>query len=203
MARYQFIDITGKKFGSWTVIDISEKSPEYTWNVKCDCGTNAVVAGSQLRKGRSKSCGCQIRYHKTHGMSGTITYSSWRSMIKRCHDPNHDQYPRYGGSGINVCKRWLDFSQFFNDMGERPSKMHSIDRTDNARGYEPDNCRWATKSEQSRNTKSVVWVTIDGVTRCVAEWAEIYCIPHSRLLKRIHAGWAPKRAVLAPSQRSG
>lgn len=90
---------------------------------------------------------------KLHGMSNTRTYTSWESMIGRCHNPNDDYYDKYGGSNILVCKEWRkSFIKFYEDMGERPSKM-SLDRIDNTKGYSKDNCRWATRSLQQANRK--------------------------------------------------
>lgn len=87
-----------------------------------------------------------------HGMIGTPTYRSWASMVTRCRNPNSTQYAYYGGRGITVCERWLDFRSFLEDMGERPAGT-SIDRIDNSRNYEPGNCKWATRAEQNRNRR--------------------------------------------------
>lgn len=84
-----------------------------------------------------------------HGLSQTITYSSWSAMRGRCYDPSNASYASYGGRGITVCARWHDFLNFLADMGERPSKDHSIDRRDPDGNYEPGNCRWATRAEQN------------------------------------------------------
>lgn len=88
---------------------------------------------------------------KTHGLSGKRGYQSWDSMRRRCDDPSHKDYPRYGGRGINYCETWKDFVTFYTDMGEAPPK-HSLDRIDGTKGYSKQNCRWATQSQQSRNT---------------------------------------------------
>lgn len=98
----------------------------------------------------------------THGMSKTPTYKSWKKMKERCSDPNATQWKWYGGNGIKVCERWQTFENFFADMGARPSLDYSIDRIKNEKGYEPGNCRWATKKEQIDNQKKTIWVIIDG-----------------------------------------
>ena len=90
---------------------------------------------------------------RSHGLSGTLAYSSWKTMVYRCTSPKSPNYAYYGGRGITVCERWLSFENFYADMGERPHGM-SIDRIDNSRGYEPGNCRWATRNTQQRNSRN-------------------------------------------------
>lgn len=94
--------------------------------------------------------------HGHNGRDGqSPTYKSWDNMMSRCLRPSHGSYPTYGGAGIAVCEKWRTFANFLADMGERPSLHHSIDRIDNSKGYEPDNCRWATPIEQARNSRKV------------------------------------------------
>lgn len=93
-----------------------------------------------------------------HGRSRTPEYRVWRDMHQRCRNKRNPHYHNYGGRGIIVCERWSEFASFFEDMGERPSDFHSIDRKNNNGNYTPKNCRWATKSEQCQNTRKVVYV---------------------------------------------
>lgn len=92
--------------------------------------------------------------NRKHGGRGMREYNAWQAMIQRCRNANHQAFKNYGGRGILVCDRWQrSFENFIADVGPRPSASHSLDRIDNERGYEPSNCRWATKSEQSKNTR--------------------------------------------------
>lgn len=138
------------------------------------------------------------RARATHSMSRTNTYAVWRSMLSRCANPCAKDYPRYGGRGIAVCDRWRSFESFLADMGVKPDGM-TLDRKDGARGYEPDNCRWATPTEQARNTRQNVLVTHSGVTASVAEWAERVGLERKTLQYRIRAGWDTARALTTPS----
>lgn len=99
-----------------------------------------------------------LKPRKTHGLTGTMAYQSWIGMRQRCHNPNAWNYGNYGGRGIQVCERWLEsFENFFADMGERPSKQHSLGRINNDGGYSPDNCRWETRAQQVKNKRPPDW----------------------------------------------
>lgn len=159
-------DITGQRFGRWTVIrrDGSNKFNKAMWWCKCDCGNEVSVLGKSLRVGDSTSCGCQ-RKEKfrpspnnqnglKHGMHGSPEYITWIHMKARCSNPKDKRYKHYGGRGIKVCDRWVDsFESFFSDMGKRPTSQHSIDRINVNGDYEPSNCRWATPTEQRHNRR--------------------------------------------------
>jgi hypothetical protein len=141
-------------------------------------------------------------WNATHGMSKTSIYSIWRAMLDRCNLPSNRMHYRYGNRGICVCHRWSNkvtgFLNFYNDMGERPSNEHSIDRIDNDGNYTPSNVRWATYTEQARNSSSVHLITWNNYTACLAEWAEITGLHYLTILKRLKRGWTIDRTVRTP-----
>ncbi|MDW3922226.1 hypothetical protein QI261_00675 [Staphylococcus saprophyticus] len=132
---------------------------------KCDCGNTTIVPLASLKNNRVKSCGClnseiqskfMKEYNNKHGKSNTAEYRVWKGMRERCNNPKHKQYKDYGGRGIKVCERWNNFSVFLEDMGEKPTKKHQIDRTNNDGNYEPNNCRWVTPSENALNKRFLI-----------------------------------------------
>ena len=119
-----------------------------------------------------------------HGQWETTTYKSWTSMKQRCNNENAPDYHRYGGRGIKVCDEWLDFVNFYNDMGDRP-KDFTLDRVDNDGDYTPDNCKWSSSKEQTRNRRDTNLQKIDGVTMCFKDWCERYGIPRTTVYNRM------------------
>ena len=124
-----------------------------------------------------------------------LTYDLWSSMKHRCLSSANPRYSDYGGRGITVCDRWLNFEVFLEDMGAQPSKEYSLDRIDNSGSYEPSNCRWATRAEQARNRRSNVNITHDGVTQCLTDWARSAGIKPSTLKYRLRNGWPMQIAL--------
>lgn len=168
---------------------------------RCDCGREKVLRLSHVISGHSKSCGCLAGdiMRKTHGMTESRTFVSWISMLNRCHNENTPAFKKYGARGITVCARWREsFENFLADMGERPEET-SLDRIDNERGYEPDNCRWATRLQQGRNRRSVVLLTHDGETKCIAEWAEQLGLRAEAISSRLRRGWSTYDALTTPA----
>lgn len=160
LGQITFENLVGKVFNSWTVLSAAP-SKEWAngkkstcWNCKCVCGTERVVFGGVLKDGRSKSCGCANK-GKLNGESYSREYRIWKGMLARCNNKNATSYENYGGRGIKVCERWLDYKAFLEDMGRAPSKDHTLDREKNDLDYCKDNCRWATWSEQNSNRRPV------------------------------------------------
>lgn len=193
-SSYQFIDLTGKVFGRLTVLGLAGRSVHRSqlWLCECECGSQVEANGAVLRRGASKSCGCLAREltsirARRHGMAQTKEYQLWGAMLRRCLNPNAAGYRQYGGRGIKVCERWMDFGNFYADMGPRPSPRHSLDRFPDQNGdYEPGNCRWATSTEQARNTRSNRMIEFRGESRCLAEWSEILNVPYHTLKARLN-----------------
>lgn len=197
-----FQDLTGQVFGRLTVMYYAEKrNNQACWLCRCKCGAEKIIRSSNLKSGHTKSCGClkEQGYNRTHGRRHTPEYCSWTGMIQRCHNPKSCQYSHYGGRGIDVCRQWRNsFEAFFEDMGDRPSKEHTIDRIDNSKGYSPDNCKWATRKEQSRNRRSNRIVNHNGKSQTVTEWSEELGISYGAILARLNRGWSTEKALTTP-----
>ncbi len=133
----------------------------------------------------------------THGMSGTKTYRIWWGMIQRCRNPNVALWPLYGGRGIKVCNRWKKFENFYADMGARPDGLE-LDRRDSNGNYEPNNCRWTTRYEQTRNTRRNRLLTYQGKTKTLTDWAVALGINPITMRYRVRAGWDVERAFTQP-----
>lgn len=133
-------------------------------------------------------------FKSKHGMYGTSTYQIWQDMKRRCYAENRPAWKHYGGRGIKVCDRWLDFENFYEDMGVRPDGM-SIERVDNDKGYEPGNCRWATLKEQHRNYRQNFLVYYQGVQMPLIELCEKVGVPYSRTWQRLRKGLSVEEAM--------
>lgn len=206
-------DFSGKRFGRLTVLEYTgkqTKSRNLIWKCQCDCGTLVEVAGGHLTDDRTQSCGCLIKQitserSTTHGHTknnkSSSTYISWRAMIDRCYRHKTNDYKNYGGRGISVCERWMDFNLFLEDMGERPIGFQ-IDRIDCNGNYEPSNCRWATIKQQSINKRTNKKLNFEGITMTIAEWSEKTGIPRDTLWHRVYtAKWQVHKALTEPLRK--
>ena len=199
--RRSFLE--GQTFGRLTPLEYVGQ--EY-YACACACGGKSRTSGHNLQKGLSRSCGClrnelRISIHTKHGMLSAKEYGVWTGMRHRCNSKTHPSFKDYGGRGITVCERWNDFANFMADMGPRPSEKHSLDRIDNDQGYSPENCRWATASQQHRNTRANRTLTYAGVTKPLCEWAEERGIATTTLAHRLRTGWSAEAVLFRPVGR--
>jgi hypothetical protein len=207
------MDLTGQRYGRLVVLEPIKKTPQKRrgfrkyWLCRCDCGNEKYVEHGHLRSGDTRSCGCLRREvsaarQRTHGYSHTRTHNIWQSMRQRCNNANAPAHSDYGGRGIQICDRWVNsFENFLADMGECPSDSHTIDRIDNNKGYSPENCRWATMKEQTRNTRRNRILEFDGKSLCLQEWAEITGLKRTTIAERINRGWTVEEALTTPILR--
>lgn len=194
----QFIDLTGQRFGRWTVVDrapdrIFSGKRSTAWNCICDCGKEKIVKGASLKNGKSVSCGCYAselkgaRIKKWHEenkpdvvRASERLHNIWKSMIQRCRNKNHKYYYYYGGRGITVCAEWETNYMSFRDW--------ALDRIDNDKPYCPENCRFATPKEQANNRRNNRYVEIKGERRTIAEWSDILGFTHARIWNYVNKG---------------
>lgn len=167
------------------------KNNKTYWRCVCDCGNSAVVCGSGLTSGQTQSCGCLQRERASgsmykHGKSKrTPEYWAWVNIKTRCHSEKFGD-KHYKGKGISVCERWLgSFVNFYEDMGERPSPLHSIERIDSNGHYEPSNCKWGTPKEQSRNKGNNSWHEYGGNKMILQDWANLFGVSQANLRQSI------------------
>lgn len=215
--KSRIIDLTGQRFGKWTAISLD--SPSF-WMCRCDCGVEAVVARGNLTSGTSTQCrDCYDSSRPSkHGHcpgdgKWSITYQVWVSIKSRC----GTQFSPYGGKGVCICQGWKsDFNNFLASMGERPSVDVSIDRAnkdESTRHYSCGNCdecrekgwighcRWATQAEQMRNVSSNRWLTHDGKTLIITDWATLTGIPHNTITRRLDVhGWSVEKTLTTPAR---
>jgi hypothetical protein len=201
-------DITGRVFERLTVLEfVRVNKRKAWWTCECSCGKKIVKASTDLIEGKMKSCGClrretTKRTHTQHGMAGTKIYNIWKGMRTRCNCVGSQDYHHYGGRGITVCVRWNSFANFYADMGDRPTAQHTIERIDNDKGYSPENCCWITRRKQAQNRRNSIYITYEGETKILSEWARHLNILRSTLSRRLSVyGWSVEDAFTRKVRR--
>lgn len=177
-------DLTGQRFYRWTVV----KAAEFTktgkpnvWLCECDCGTIRKVRTNDLKQGKTHSCGCynkeKSRERATkHNGCGTRLYTIYKNMVGRCYRKTSSHYERYGGRGITVCDEWMAENGFQNFKTWADSSGYNdtltIERIDIDKGYMPSNCKWIPLKEQANNRRTTHWITFEGITKNITQWAD-------------------------------
>lgn len=205
-------DLTNKRFERLLVITYAHsKNKTIYWQCLCDCGTTVVVRGGDLKSGKTKSCGClhkeiMAKQNVVHGYARRFNqceplYVAWRNMKRRCLNSSSPGWENYGGRGIKVCDRWLDsFENFAFDMGPHPGKGYSLERIDNNGDYTPENCKWATRKEQSRNRRANKLLTYQGETLPISVWAERIGVKENTIFSRLRYGWSIEETLSKPAR---
>lgn len=201
-------NIAGEVFHRLTALSpVRDHRGVKVWKCSCSCGGATTATVGSLRSGHIRSCGClrsEVVATKNHRHGGIRSpeYTAWIGMKQRCNCPGHEGYERYGGRGIKVDQRWQSFQMFLSDMGPRPGEGFSIERRDNNGDYTKDNCHWATRREQMRNTSRTRMIEFQGSTRCVKDWADSLGIKYMTLIRRLNQGWSVDRAFNEPVRKA-
>ena len=192
-------DLTGMRFGFLTVIKYSGilSGDQPGWLCRCDCGREKVVRGPDLRRGKCTGCG---HHRKTiHGQCHTRLYDIWHGMKNRCR-PNGP----YGIKGIRICDEWHSFESFYEwSLSHGYTDNLTIDRIDFNGDYCPENCRWVTWSEQSRNKSNNVFITFNGQTKILKDWSREMNIPYSTIKRRRSLGWSDYECLFGKEANHG
>lgn len=199
----------GQRYGRLTAVRFVDREPPHyreRWLFRCDCGREKAIRVSRVKAGETKGCHCGLA-NQRHGYASVGVegpeYRAWVSMRHRCYSPAYRYYGDYGGRGIAVCERWLSgdgqrtgLECFLADMGPRPTPGHSLDRWPDVNGdYGPENCRWATSTEQSRNTRRAQVVLVSGRPMALADAAAQSGVPYQTVYGRLRRGWPIERAL--------
>jgi len=194
--------LAGQRFGKRLVIQETPRGQRQRgtwWLVRCDCGREESVSGASLMQG-SQACvkcahkGFPVRHGHWQGGKGTRVHAVWSSMKSRCLNPRSQAYGNYGGRGISVCEKWKNFTGFLADMGECAPGM-TLERKDNNGNYEPSNCYWASRTQQTRNRRCSIHLTFLGRTLHLKEWSDRTGLPYRLLCSRVGRGWSTEKTL--------
>lgn len=208
-------NLAGRIFGRLVVLERTATPPHISrrcrtyWLCRCSCGSTKAIPSETLLTGRSKSCGClhleiianRGRASKTHGASKTPEYRVWAAMKRRCSLSKGWSHRDYIERGISVCARWQSFESFFEDMGPRPSRKHSLDRTDNDGPYSKKNCQWALPLDQANNRRSNRFIEYQGRRQTLAQWSRETGIASLTIRNRLGYGWTIAKTLTEPTRK--
>lgn len=216
MGRGQVDDLTGRRFGRLTVLSRAENRNGVTyWLCKCDCGNEKEIRASHLKDGGTTSCGCyceEVReeFYKIRDARPRSTrkqerlYRIWKGLRSRCNNKNYPKHSRYGGRGITVCKEWDDYLVFkIWALENGYSDELQIDRIDNDGNYGPSNCRWVTSKQNCNNKSTCHYLTVNGTTHTLSEWADITGVPMRTIWMRIKYGLPEEKIIAKGDLRNG
>lgn len=202
------IDLTGERFGRLLVTGQApnRKTPNgnsrRAWFCVCDCGNELTATTMDLRGGDVKSCGClkrelDVERGWKHGDHGTHLNNVWRAMRRRCRDQGQADYVHYGGRGIRVCELWENSYAAFKEwaLSNGYAEGLTIDRIDVNGDYCPENCKWATRKEQTLNRRNTLTLTCNGETKTLSEWADILGVKYITLYHRVRKGMSPEEIL--------
>lgn len=195
----KFSDLSGQRFGHLTAVRRTDAPRDRKKGVYflciCDCGNSVLRQPDKLKSSNNASCGCRIG---SKNWSNDDEYKVWNGMKQRCLNPNTPYYEKYKNRGI--CDKWLNYGNFINDMGKRPTPQHTLERIDNTKGYSKENCKWATRIEQQNNTCTNIFCEINGIKKTLAQWARYYDIPVRLVYSRKSKGWSIIDALTTPKR---
>ncbi len=197
------------KYNFLTMISEKTHGIHPTALFKCECGTIKRLRYDSVKAGTIKSCGCKRKYfaqinkHYKHAGHGTRLYNIYHKMKARCYNAKYAESQYYGERGIKICDEWLKSFETFRDwaMSHGYNDNLSIDRIDTNKGYSPDNCRWASAKQQSRNKRDNLLISYNGEIKCLAEWCEDLGLPYGTIEMRIRRGWDKERAITTPIRK--
>src|SRR6266851_177194 len=208
--------LEGKQFGELKVLkrDGFTRHGYVQWRCVCTCGQQVSVGGDNLRRGYKKACG--VNGHRFSAGKATIfspvtrplnlglttryksEYQSWIDMKRRCYKPQNHNFKNYGARGITVDPRWMEFNNFMLDMGRKPNSKFTIERNDVNGNYEPGNCKWIDRKDQSRNKRNSVHVVYQGKKMLLVDLVEGIGLSSGTVKYRIKAGWSMAQALSIP-----
>lgn len=198
----QIKNLTGMSFDKLVVVSFAYVDVLGAhWICKCDCGNIKIACAHSLKTKHTRSCGCLLFI--AGGMDHEPLYKKWRDIKVRCYNPKHKSYRNYGGRGIKICDEWksnyLNFRKWALNNGYDPSL--TLDRTDNNKGYSPENCRFTTWKEQENNRRNNHVVTHNNISHTISEWADLLGVSYSTVETRVKRGWSFERIITTPQQK--